>query len=135
MSRSLEPWERARVLPFPDPRSARRRRALRSHSRTAPPPAWGGRSRRRKRTVPATEKTHKRMRTTRTSGETTGTIPEGRSGIRLQKFLADAGVASRREGERLIQAGRVEVNGRIVSALGVRVEPERDRVRVDGRRV
>jgi 23S rRNA pseudouridine2605 synthase len=75
------------------------------------------------------------MRTTRTSGETTETTPEGRSGIRLQKFLADAGVASRREGERLIQAGRVEVNGRIVSALGVRVEPERDRVRVDGRRV
>jgi len=49
--------------------------------------------------------------------------------------LADAGIASRREGERLIQAGRVEVNGRVVTALGVRVEPERDQVRVDGRRV
>jgi 23S rRNA pseudouridine2605 synthase len=73
--------------------------------------------------------------TTRTSVETTETTPEGRSGIRLQKFLADAGVASRREGERLIQSGRVEVNGRVVTELGVRVEPDRDQVRVDGRRV
>jgi len=73
--------------------------------------------------------------TTRTSVETTETTPEGRSGIRLQKFLADAGVASRREGERLIQSGRVEVNGQVVTELGVRVEPDRDQVRVDGRRV
>ena len=73
--------------------------------------------------------------TTRTSGETTETTPEGPGGIRLQKFLADAGIASRREGERLIQAGRVEVNGQVITALGVRVEPERDQVRVDGRRV
>jgi len=72
---------------------------------------------------------------TRTNGETTETTPEVPRGIRLQKFLADAGIASRREGERLIQAGRVEVNGRVVTALGVRVEPERDQVRVDGRRV
>ena len=73
--------------------------------------------------------------TTRTSVVTTETTPEGRGGIRLQKFLADAGVASRREGERLIQSGRVEVNGRVVTELGVRVEPDRDQVRVDGRRV
>jgi 23S rRNA pseudouridine2605 synthase len=72
---------------------------------------------------------------TRTNGETTETTPEVPTGVRLQKFLADAGIASRREGERLIQAGRVEVNGRVVTALGVRVEPERDQVRVDGRRV
>jgi len=72
---------------------------------------------------------------TRTNEETTETTPEVPTGVRLQKFLADAGIASRREGERLIQAGRVEVNGRVVTALGVRVEPERDQVRVDGRRV
>lgn len=67
---------------------------------------------------------------------TTETIPEGgRTGVRLQKFLADAGVASRREGERLIQAGRVEVNGRVETTLGVRVDPGRDQVKVDGRRV
>jgi len=72
---------------------------------------------------------------TRTSGETMETTPEASRGVRLQKFLADAGIASRREGERLILGGRVEVNGRVVTTLGVRVEPEHDRVRVDGRPV
>ena len=73
--------------------------------------------------------------TTRTSGETTETTPEAGAGVRLHKFLADAGIASRRESERLIQAGRVEVNGRIITTLGVRIEPDHDRVRVDGRPV
>jgi 23S rRNA pseudouridine2605 synthase/16S rRNA pseudouridine516 synthase len=53
-------------------------------------------------------------------------------GIRLQKVLAAAGVASRREAERLIQSGRVEVNDRVVTALGTRVDPAHDRIRVDG---
>lgn len=65
----------------------------------------------------------------------TETIPDPASGVRLQKYLADSGVASRREGERLIDAGRVEVNGKVVTAQGMRVDPERDVVRVDGRRV
>ena len=47
-------------------------------------------------------------------------------GVRLQKVMAAAGVASRREAERLIQAGRVEVNGRVVTALGTRVDPATD---------
>ncbi len=55
--------------------------------------------------------------------------------LRLQKFLADAGVASRRAGERLIQAGRVTVNGEIVNELGTRIEPAHDRVAVDGKPV
>jgi len=46
--------------------------------------------------------------------------------------MAAAGIASRREAERLIQAGRVEVNGRVVTALGTRVDPAGDRIRVDG---
>ncbi len=75
------------------------------------------------------------MKTTRASAETTGTIRDDRTGVRLQKFLAEGGVASRREGERLILGGRVEVNGRVVTTLGTRVHPERDSVRVDGRRV
>ncbi len=75
------------------------------------------------------------MQTTRASGETTETIRDCGIAIRLQKFLADAGVASRREGERLIQAGRVEVNGQVITVLGMRVDPERDQVRIDGRRV
>ena len=52
-------------------------------------------------------------------------------GIRLQKVLAGAGIASRRAAEELIVQGRVEVNGRIVSELGVRVHPGRDEIRVD----
>ena len=55
--------------------------------------------------------------------------------IRLQKFLSQAGVASRRASEALILEGRVRVNGRVMSELGVKVDPETDRVEVDGRRV
>jgi pseudouridine synthase len=52
--------------------------------------------------------------------------------VRLQKFLAEAGLASRRVSEEIILAGRVEVNGATVSQLGVRVDPLHDRVKVDG---
>jgi 23S rRNA pseudouridine2605 synthase/16S rRNA pseudouridine516 synthase len=52
-------------------------------------------------------------------------------GIRLQKLMAAAGVASRRVSENLITAGRVEVNGVVVTELGRRVQPT-DRVAVDG---
>jgi 23S rRNA pseudouridine2605 synthase len=55
--------------------------------------------------------------------------------VRLQKFLADAGVASRRAGEQYILAGRVAVNGHVVSLLGSKVEPLHDRVTVDGKPV
>lgn len=56
-------------------------------------------------------------------------------GIRLQKVLAAAGVASRRASEELIDRGRVEVNGRIVREQGLRVDPLRDVIRVDGARI
>lgn len=52
---------------------------------------------------------------------------------RLQKVLAHAGVASRRKAEELMQQGRVEVNGKIVTELGTTVDPDRDSIRVDGR--
>ena len=52
--------------------------------------------------------------------------------VRLQKFLAEAGVASRRASERLILDGRVAVNGKVVRLLGTKVVPERDHVTVDG---
>ena len=55
--------------------------------------------------------------------------------VRLQKFLADAGVASRRAGEQLIVAGRVQVNGHTVEALGAKIEPGRDQVTVDAQPV
>ena len=55
--------------------------------------------------------------------------------VRLHKFLADAGVASRRAGEQYILDGRVTVNGEKVQALGAKVDPDRDRVSVDGKPV
>jgi len=56
-------------------------------------------------------------------------------GVRLQKVLAQAGVASRRAAENLIARGRVEVNGEVVRAQGVRVDPAADTIRVDGKRI
>jgi len=53
-------------------------------------------------------------------------------GVRLQKVLANAGVASRRVSEDLIVAGRVRVNGVVVTELGSRIDPETDLVDVDG---
>lgn len=55
--------------------------------------------------------------------------------FRLQKLLADAGIGSRRAAERLIREGRVTVGGRVVTQLGTRADPLRDRICVDGRRV
>lgn len=54
---------------------------------------------------------------------------------RLQKILAHAGVASRRAAEKLILEGRVRVNGRIVTELGVRAQAHRDQIEVDGKRI
>ena len=54
---------------------------------------------------------------------------------RLQKVLAHAGIASRRAAERLIVAGRVTVNGTVVSELGTKVNPDRDAIKVDGKRL
>lgn len=54
---------------------------------------------------------------------------------RLQKFLAAAGVASRRKAEELIKAGHVTVNGEVVTELGVRVDPKKDTVAYRGKEV
>jgi 23S rRNA pseudouridine2605 synthase len=56
-------------------------------------------------------------------------------GVRLQKVLAGAGWGSRRACENLIAAGRVQVDGTVVSELGVRIDPARRVVHVDGTRV
>lgn len=55
--------------------------------------------------------------------------------VRLQKFLADAGVASRRASEELILAGKVKVNGKLVRLLGSKVDPDRDSISANGKRV
>ena len=53
--------------------------------------------------------------------------------VRLQKFLAQAGIASRRASEVIIGEGRVEVNGQVVTQMGVRVDSRKDAVAVDGK--
>jgi 23S rRNA pseudouridine2605 synthase len=53
--------------------------------------------------------------------------------VRLQKFLAEAGIASRRASEQIITQGRVTINGQPATKLGAKVEPGRDQVAVDGR--
>ncbi|HEY6447550.1 MAG TPA: pseudouridine synthase [Acidobacteriaceae bacterium] len=52
---------------------------------------------------------------------------------RLQKIIAAAGIASRRKAEELILAGRVQLNGQIVTQLGTKADPARDHIRVDGK--
>ena len=55
--------------------------------------------------------------------------------IRLQRYLAQSGVASRRKSEEMILAGRVSVNGRVVRELGTQIDSRRDRIEVDRKRV
>lgn len=52
--------------------------------------------------------------------------------MRLNRYLAQCGVASRRKADEMIAAGRVSLNGTLVTDLGIQVEPNRDRVAVDG---
>ncbi|HZL13895.1 MAG TPA: pseudouridine synthase, partial [Verrucomicrobiae bacterium] len=53
--------------------------------------------------------------------------------VRLQKFLADAGIASRRAAEQIILDGKVRVNGQFVRLLGTKVDPNHDEVILDGK--
>lgn len=55
--------------------------------------------------------------------------------IRLNKFLAQAGVASRREVDKMIAEGRIKVNGQVVKTLGSKIDDEKDSVEVEGKRV
>jgi len=57
------------------------------------------------------------------------------TGVRLQKILSTAGVASRRASEQIILEGRVTVNGEVVRTLGTRADPAKDAIKVDGRRI
>lgn len=63
----------------------------------------------------------------------TANEPQEHQGERLARFLAHAGVASRRHAEELIAAGRVQVNGVTVTSQGVRIDASADRITVDGR--
>src|SRR6187455_2132261 len=55
--------------------------------------------------------------------------------VRLQKIISGAGVASRRAAEKLIEEGRVQVNGATVTELGTKADPDTDDIRVDERRI
>ncbi len=55
--------------------------------------------------------------------------------VRLQKFMAHAGVASRRKSEEIIAAGRVKVNGETVTEMGFKIDPTEDYVEVDGNEI
>src|ERR1700758_5493669 len=54
---------------------------------------------------------------------------------RLQKILAHAGIASRRHAEEMIQAGRVTVNGHLITELGSKADPDEDVIKVDGKKL
>jgi 23S rRNA pseudouridine2605 synthase len=62
-------------------------------------------------------------------------VAEEDEGIRLQKVLSQAGVASRRVAEKMIKDRRVEVDGHIVTEMGTRVDPNVSVIRVDGARI
>ena len=62
-----------------------------------------------------------------------GPLPAG--AVRLQKLIAGTGIASRRKAEEMIAAGRVTVNGKVVTELGTKVDPVRDHVKVDGKHI
>ncbi len=64
--------------------------------------------------------------------EAPASSPDHPTTMRLQRFLARAGVASRRGSENLMTAGRVQVNGQVVTQLGSKVDPAKDVVTVDG---
>lgn len=53
--------------------------------------------------------------------------------MRIQKFLSQAGVASRRHAEELIEAGKVKVNNKVCKELGTKIDPDKDKIEVDGR--
>lgn len=55
--------------------------------------------------------------------------------MRLQKFIAQCGIASRRSAEKIIESGRVKVNGEIVDYMGLVIDPDNDVVEVDGQRI
>ena len=60
---------------------------------------------------------------------------ENKEAIRLQKYMAEAGIASRRKAEQLILEGKVKVNGKIVDELGIKIVPNKDIVEYNGKKV
>jgi 23S rRNA pseudouridine2605 synthase len=74
-----------------------------------------------------------KRKTPKPSPIASGQLPAG--AVRLQKLIAGTGIASRRKAEEMIAAGRVTVNGKVVTELGTKVDPARDHVKVDGKHI
>ena len=55
--------------------------------------------------------------------------------VRLQKYLAECGIASRRKCEEYIKQRKVEINGIIITELGTKVNPEKDKIKFEGKEV
>jgi 23S rRNA pseudouridine2605 synthase len=55
--------------------------------------------------------------------------------IRINKYLANAGVASRRKVDEMVQEGKVRINGKVITSLGTKIDPGTDKVFVDGRQI
>ena len=103
---------------------------------TAAPSAWARRPRRRRQSRPLGSRRGASARLGLERGHRRSVSKLSIQSLeRLQKVLARAGVASRRASEELILAGRVRVNGRVVTELGTKVDPHKDRVEVDGKRL
>lgn len=91
--------------------------------------AVAGKSGMRRRTTGSSVKKDNRVRAAK--GSAGRSTPES-EGIRLNKLIADSGIASRRKVDEMIIEGRVTVNGRTVTGLGLRIDPAKDKVAVDG---
>lgn len=55
------------------------------------------------------------------------------SNVRLQKYIAECGIASRRKAEEMIAAGKVNVNGQVVTKLGTKIDPLKDKISINGK--
>ncbi len=60
---------------------------------------------------------------------------EEKKSIRIQKLISQMGLASRREAEQWILSGRIKVNGKTVDKMGILIDPERDQIEVDGKKI
>ncbi|MFI5272479.1 MAG: pseudouridine synthase [Ktedonobacterales bacterium] len=96
------------------------------------PPRDAARTARRDRSAPRRPATNARQSPAPAKSGSAAQPAAAPEPERLQKYLARAGVASRRHAEELIAAGAVTVNGQVVREQGTRVTPQRDEVRVDG---